>query len=129
LVLGLVTINVLRQAGTPVFFPWRAVVGAAVLSLLGTAIAAGAGILVSLRSPSVRQASQTLNVAILLLLLVPVSGVRALPDAWKVQMVVWARSVGVDGMFWTVVAVLAAGAGVLLAVAMARFKRSRLILD
>jgi hypothetical protein len=68
-------------------------------------------------------------VAILLLLLVPVFGLGALPDAWRVQMVVWARSVGIDGIFRTVIALMAAGAGVLLAAAMARFKRFRLILD
>jgi ABC-2 type transport system permease protein len=129
LVLGLATINATQQTGTPVFLPWRALGGAALLSLLGTTIATGAGILVSLRSPTVRQASQTLSVAILLLLLLPVFGVRALPDAWIVQAVGWTRSVGIDGMFWALMAVLAAGAGILLAAAMARFKRSRLILD
>jgi ABC-2 type transport system permease protein len=129
LIVGLVTINVTAQAWTPVFVPWRAVAGVAGVSMLATAIAAGAGILVSLRSPTVRQASQTLSVAILLLVLAPVFGVQALPDALKVQMVVWARSLGTGGLFWMVMAAMAAGAGVLLAAAMARFKRSRLILD
>jgi ABC-2 type transport system permease protein len=129
LVLGLVTINVMEHPGPPVLVPWRALGGAAVLSLLGTTTAAGAGILVSLRASTVRQASQTLNVAILLLLMVPAFGLQALPAAWKVQMVVWARSIGSDALYWAVMAVMAAGAGVLLAVAMARFKRSRLILD
>lgn len=129
LALGLATINVTMKAGTPVFFPWRTVGAAAVLSLLATAMAAGAGILVSLRSPTVRQASQTLSVSILLLLFIPAFGVRALPVAWKVQAVVWARSAGIDGIVWTIMAAMAAAAGVLLAAAMARFKRSRLILD
>jgi len=129
LVLGVVTINVTKPAGAPVFFPGRVVGASALLSLLGTTIAAGAGILVSLRSPTVRQASQTLSAAILLLLLVPVFGLRALPDAWRAQIGVWAGTVGLGGMFWTVIAVMAAGAGGLLAAAMARFKRFRLILD
>jgi ABC-2 type transport system permease protein len=129
LVLGVATINVTEPAGAPVFLPWRAAAAVALVSLLGTSIAAGVGILVSLRSPTVRQASQTLSVAILLLLLGPVLGVQALPAAWKVQLVVWVKTLGTEGLFWTAVALLAAGAAVLLLAAMARFKRFRLILD
>jgi ABC-2 type transport system permease protein len=86
-------------------------------------------VLVSLRAATVRQAAQTLNVGILLLILAPVLGARALPDAWKAQAGAWFASVGVDGILWTATAALALLDLLLLGLAMARFQRSRLILD
>ncbi len=127
--LGIVTVNVTSGAGHVIWFPWRMAVGAPIFSLLGASVAAGAGILVSLRAPTVRQAAQTLNVAILLIIFVPVLGAQALPLAWKTQAAAWARSVGPDGVMGLAAVLLAVLAAGLLAAAMARFKRARLVLD
>ena len=129
LFLSLVTVNLTARAGHLLLFPWRFAVGAPLLAWLGAGLAATAGVLVSLRAATVRQAAQTLNVGILLLMFVPVLGVQALPDAWKAQAGAWLASVGVDGILWTATAALALLDLLLLAVAMARFQRSRLILD
>jgi len=129
LFLSLVTVNLTARAGHLLLFPWRFAVGAPLLAWLGAGLAATAGVLVSLRAATVRQAAQTLNVGILLLMFVPVLGAQALPDAWKAQAGAWFASVGVDGILWTATAALALLDLLLLAVAMARFQRSRLILD
>ena len=85
--------------------------------------------LVSLRAPTVRQAAQTLNVGVLLLVFIPVLGMQALPDAWQAQVVAWAMAVGVDGMLWVSAGLLALLDAALLAAGFSRFRRSRLVLD
>lgn len=127
--LGIITVNVTAGASHFIWFPWRMAVGAPLFALLGASVAAGAGILVSLRAPTVRQAAQTLNVAILLVIFVPVLGAQALPLAWKSQASAWSRTVGPDGLMALAAVVLATLAAGLLAVAMARFRRARLVLD
>lgn len=129
LVLSLVTVNLSAQSGALLMFPWRFAVGAPLMALLGAGLAASAGVLISLRAQTVRQAAQTLNIGVLLLVFVPVLGLQALPEAWQAQVGAWALSVGVDGMLWPAAAALAGLDLVLLAAAFARFKRATLILD
>ena len=129
LLLSLVTVNLTARAGHLLLFPWRFAIGAPLLACLGAGLAATAGVLVSLRAATVRQAAQTLNVGILLLIFIPVIGARALPDAWKAQAGAWLMSVGMDGLLWTASVALLLLDALLLALAMARFQRSRLILD
>jgi ABC-2 type transport system permease protein len=129
LLLSLVTVNLSARSGPWLLFPWRFAVGAPLMALLGAGLAATAGVLVSLRAQTVRQAAQTLNVGVLLLVFIPVLGIQALPEAWQTQLGAWALTVGVDGMLWPAAAVLAALDLALLAAAFARFKRARLVLD
>ncbi|MCX6551198.1 MAG: ABC transporter permease, partial [Acidobacteria bacterium] len=65
LVLSLVTINLAVSGKGLLLPPWRFAVGAPLVALLGSGLAATAGVLVSLRAATARQASQTLSVAIL----------------------------------------------------------------
>jgi len=129
LALSLVTVNLSARSGQVLMFPWRFAVGAPLMALLGAGLAATAGALVSLRAQTVRQAAQTLNVGVLLLVFIPVLGVQAMPEAWQTQLGAWALTVGVDGMLWPAAAVLAALDLALLAAAFARFRRARLVLD
>jgi len=129
LALSLITVNVAARTGPWLLFPWRFAVGAPLLALLGAGLAATAGVLVSLRAPTVRQAAQTLNVGVLLLVFIPVLGMQALPDAWQVQAGAWALSVGADGLLWASALLLALLDMALLAAGFAQFRRSRLVLD
>jgi ABC-2 type transport system permease protein len=129
LVLSLVTVNLSARTDSWLLFPWRFAVGAPLLALLGACLAATGGVLVSLRAPTVRQAAQTLNVGILLLIFIPTLGLQALPDSWKAQAGAWVMAIGVDGLLVVSVAVLALLDLTLLAAAFARFRRSRLVLD
>ena len=129
LVLSLVTVNLTARTGPWLLFPWRFAVGAPLLALLGAGLAATAGVLVSLRAQTVRQAAQTLNVGVLLLVFIPVLGMQALPDAWQAQVVAWAMAVGIDGMLWVSAGLLALLDAALLAAGFSRFRRSRLVLD
>jgi len=129
LVLSLVTVNLSARTGPLLMFPWRFAVGAPLLALLGSGLAATAGVLVSLRAPTVRQAAQTLNVGVLLLIFIPVLGMQALPDSLKAQMAARATAIGADGLLWVSAGLLALLDLSLLAAAFARFRRSRLVLD
>jgi ABC-2 type transport system permease protein len=96
---------------------------------LGAGLAASAGVLISLRASSVRQAQQTMSIAIMLLLFVPIYGVQALPVDWKTRLVDIFLKLGSMQLLLLVMAALAVLDAVLLIAAMARFKRARLILD
>ena len=129
MLVGLVTVNLAHGHGELLLYPATVFLGIVVLSLLAAGLVAGAGVLVSLRASTVRQAAQTLSIAIMLLLFVPVFGVQALPVEWKVRLVQAVMGVDVEQIVLVAAAVLIVLDPGLLAVAMARFQRARLILD
>lgn len=94
------------------------------LSFLGALFVASLGVIISLRSPTVRQAEQTLGGAIILAMIIPIGGARLLPAGWR-GWIVAPEYAGLLGMF--VVALLLAVDAALLWGAISRFQRSRLI--
>lgn len=129
LLLGLISVNLVYGQGELLFYPAVVGWGILALSLLGAGLVACAGVLISLRAATVRQAQQTLSIAIMLLLFVPVFGVQALPSAWKRRLAETLAAADVTSVVLTAVVVLVMlNAGLLIA-AMARFKRARLILS
>ncbi|MHB1417476.1 MAG: ABC transporter permease [Chloroflexota bacterium] len=132
LVLSLITVNVANAGDGLLLYSPEVAVAAVVLSLLTAGLAAGAGVLVSLRAATVRQATQTMSIATMLLLFVPVFGIQALPQEWQLQLVQSVMGIG-TGSIWLLIlgasAVLAMIDAALLAAAVARFKRAQLILD
>ncbi|HEV8537419.1 MAG TPA: ABC transporter permease [Bacteroidota bacterium] len=129
LVLGLVTVNLTHGDGTMLMFSPLVGLAILVLSLLGAGLAAGTGVVVSLRASTVRQAQQTLSVSILMLLFVPVLGAQALPLRWKVSLVQLFAEMGVTtSVIGAIFALVLVNLGLFLW-ALARFKRARLILD
>lgn len=129
LVLGLVTVNVANAGGGLLIYPPVTGVGILVLSLLTAGLAASAGVLVSLRATSVRQAQQTLSIAIMVLLFVPIFGIQALPQAWQARLAQALTGLDVNTVVPIVLLILIVLDAVLLAMSVARFQRARLILD
>jgi len=128
LLLGLVTVNLVYGQDRLLLYPLTVGLGIVGLSLLSAGLAASAGVLVSLRAATVRQAQQTLNIAIMLLFFVPIFGVQALPMEWRVRLFE-AFVMNVTLVVVIAVVILAMlNVGLLLA-AMARFRRAQLILD
>jgi ABC-2 type transport system permease protein len=128
LLLGLVTVNVLVRPERLLLYPPATLAGAIVTNVLGAALIAGLGVLVSLRSASVRQAGQLMGIAVLVVGFAPVLGVRALSAYWRSHgHAVTAADAALAGL---------AGLGLfilldtsLIAAAVLRFRRSRLLLD
>jgi ABC-2 type transport system permease protein len=126
LLIALVTLNLAFAQGQILLFPPIIALGGLALSLLGAGLVASAGVLVSLRAASVQQAQQSLSLAILLLLFVPVFGVQALPGDWKLSLARAVAGASIPEVILAVAALLAALDAALLAAALARFQRDRL---
>jgi ABC-2 type transport system permease protein len=126
LLVGLVTVNAAHGQGQGRLYPAEVAASLAGLSLAGAGLIAGAGVLISLHAPTVRQAYQRLSIA-LLLVFAPVFSSQYLSPAWKALLVPteanWPR------IIFLLIALLTVLDGCLLAVAMAQFRRVRLVLD
>jgi ABC-2 type transport system permease protein len=127
-ILGLITTNVAYGEGQLLLYRPLAAVAIPVVSLLASLLAASAGVLVSLRASSVRQAAQTLSIAVMILLFVPIFGIQLLPQEVQARLLNAVAGAQTTGLVIGVAAVLAVMDAVLLAAARARFRRARLIL-
>ena len=129
LILGLVTVNVAHGEGEILLYPASTALGGAVVSLLTAGLAAGFGVLVSLRAPTVRQAQQTLGMITMVIVWLPILGLNLLPKEWRAAMGRLAGDIDArQALLWGAL-VLAVANVALVAAARARFRRARLILD
>jgi ABC-2 type transport system permease protein len=129
LALSIVTVNLSVAQPGIVLPPWPLGVVAPLVALLVSGVTAVAGILVSVRASTVRQAAQTLNVGVLVLVFTPMVVSQLLPDAWRTQLAASLLSVGTSTVVWAGVAALGLVDAILLGIALRRFRRVRLILD
>jgi len=133
LFLGLVTVNVAYGRSELLLYPPLTVAGGIGLGLLTAGLAASAGVLVSLRAATVRQAAQTLSIATMLVLFVPILALQALQKALPgVSAIEFTAFLETMNWAWVLLGAMGALAlidGILLVAGMARFKRARLILD
>jgi len=129
LVVSLITTNIRsRGEGLLLYSPEMALT-ILVLTLLVSLLAAGAGVLVSLRASTVRQAQQTMSIATMVLVFGSVYGLQSLPIDWG-ALVGSAPDGGLPtGAVLAVTGLLVAADAVLLVLAQVRFQRARLILD
>jgi ABC-2 type transport system permease protein len=122
-------VNAVHAHGQPILLPMSTVFAVVSISLLASGLIASAGVLISLRSPTVRQAQQTMSLVLLAVFFGTVFGLNSLPDAWKE----WLLRTFAGGNIVTTIAVVCAALlaldAFLIAAAMARFQRARLILD
>jgi ABC-2 type transport system permease protein len=129
MLVGLVTVNVLHGHGELLLYSPGVGVSIVILSLLAAGLAAGAGVLISLRASTVRQAQQTLSFVIMAVLFVPIYGVQALPLEIRKRIVEAFAQAGATQTILSVMLILTLMDIGVLAAAMARFQRARLILD
>jgi ABC-2 type transport system permease protein len=128
-VLSLITTNVRSHSGGLLLFPPDLALAALVASLVASFLAGGAGVLVSLRAATVRQAQQTLSIASLLVIFLPMLGIPLLPDSSKLWLADHFIGVSLPHIVFTIGGALAALDVVLLVACRARFKRQLLILQ
>jgi ABC-2 type transport system permease protein len=127
--MGLLTVNLVHGQGRLLLYSWRFALAILALSWLGSWLAAGAGVLVSLRAATVRQAQQVLMLAIMLLLFVPLYGFQLLPDEWRGQIAGTLAAGGATRLVLFIIVALTVVDISLIIAAMARFRRARLILN
>lgn len=129
ILLGLMTVNLAHGHGEILLYSWKFALAILGVSLLGAWLAAGAGVLVSLRAATVRQAQQKLMIAIMLLLFAPVYGIKALPTEWQKRIAEALMAGGTVRLVLTLVVILAVVDLSLIAASVSRFQRARLILE
>ncbi len=129
LFVGLVTVNVSDWSGRVLVYPAATVAGFLAFGTLGSALVAGIGVLVSLRAATVRQAAQSLSLGIVLLVWVPILAVQFLPRTLTDSVLSKLMSLDVAVVFPLLLLALAVVDIIVLAAALARFQRDRLILD
>jgi ABC-2 type transport system permease protein len=131
LLLGAVTVNVLNWSGKIQFYALLPFVGSMVMMFLAALLMSSVGVLVSLRSSTVRVAYQKMSLTIMGLWIVPMIVLQLLPEDTTARAARSLSGIQVN------IPLLVTGAGLLLvainiimlAIARARFQRSRLILD
>jgi ABC-2 type transport system permease protein len=128
-ILSLLSVNVVYWQGRPVLFPLGTALGVPVFSLLTAVGASAAGVLVSLRAATARQAAQMLSLAVMLLLFVPVFSFRALPPDARAVLAASLEGVSPRAALAGLAAALAVLDLGLLSLGFLRFRRARLILD
>jgi ABC-2 type transport system permease protein len=126
---SLVSVNAFHWQGRVTWFPAQTAVGVPAFSFLTSLLTASAGVLVSLRAPTARQAAQALSIGVMLVLFVPFLGFQALPAEWKAMIGQGLLALGPRMALVALGAAIAVADVLLLAAAVARFRRARLILD
>lgn len=128
LLLGVIAINIAHGSGGFLFFSPGAAAGILALTFLVAAFAGTLGILVSLRASSVRQAQQTLSMA-MFVVLIPLLALPLLPESAQANLVRFLAGLDMTAIVTGGVVLLLAADILLLVLAMLRFQRARLILD
>lgn len=130
LLMALVTVNVVDGQGELLLYPVTTVLSGVVLSLLTATLVASIGIFISLRAATVREVAQKLGFASVALTWIPLLILGLLPNQLQERLVKSALDSNATQFSPIVIMIILAvvDAGLLLA-ALARFKRSRLILD
>jgi len=129
-VVGTITVNVSHREDGFMFYRDTA---SWIILLIGPPLVAGAvatgGVLISLRAATVRQAQQTLGIGFMIIVVGMIFGSSSLPADWRA----WLGRVLVEWSLTEIVLVAAAGILAvdlaLLMAGMARFQRSKLVLD
>ena len=122
LLLGLVLVDLFRTQGNWMFYPLGLFVVALVLSLLAGMLATSAGVLVSLKVATVRQAQQILSVSTIVFVFGVTFALRALPTNLF-------SSLTYAQFLLIVMAFLAVLDAILLGLSLVSFQRSRLIVS
>lgn len=127
--LNVVTVNVVSRGGGLAMFPAETIAAIVVLSLLGATLTSAAGVLISLRSGTVRQAQQTLSLALLLVFFTLGFGLKFVPPEVRRAFMRFVTAGDALSIELVAAAALAAVDLALILAAMARFRRTQLILD
>lgn len=133
LVLGLATVNLAFGHGQLILYPPATGLGILAFTLLSGGLTAALGVLISLRAATVRQAYQVMSISIMVVLFGGVYGIqglgKALPPEIGAQVARWLAQANLGQIILLSSAVLALINVFLLAAALARFQRAKLILD
>jgi ABC-2 type transport system permease protein len=124
--LGLITLNIVYAKDRLLLYPTMIATGILVLSFLVATLSSALGVLVSLRASTVRQAQQTFSIAFFILF-IPLFLIPLLPEMWKIKMMSYLLFINFEALIIFIAALLVVLNVVLIGLAMARFKRAKMI--
>lgn len=125
---SIVTINISSGGGGLLFYSPQITLAALVFSILISGLSASIGVLVSLRAGSARQAQQMMSAGMLVLFL-PFMLIQYVPVEWLRYLEEIATTTSPVQIALYLAMVLVIIEGILIAIAMRLFQRSKLILD
>lgn len=126
--LSVVTVNIVYRPERFTMYPPLVLIIVVAVSALGALLATGIGVLVSLRASTTRQAQQTMGLAIIALFL-PFYVIPFLPEPVVERGVAFLKTIPPVAAGAAALAFVLVLNAVIIRAALARFKRSRLILD
>lgn len=128
MLVGVVTVNVAYPSGQLQFYSASFFFPVLLLTLLLGLLLAVIGVLVSLNAENARQAYQKMSIVMIVVWVLPALAVQFIPQATLANALRFLDSVSLPALAGGFFAVVLAADFILLRLAIARFKRSRLIL-
>lgn len=129
MVISLVSLNVVHGRDGLLLYPAGLSALVIVAALLMAGLSASAGVLISLRASSARQAAQIAGLVTFLPMFGPMLVLPLLPKQWQAQVLLAITTANLAQIIMVASVFLVLVDMALLVAAMARFKRARLILD
>jgi ABC-2 type transport system permease protein len=129
LALGLIGLNIAHGHGQLLMFSRNRLITALVFNVLLSLVVSSAGVLVSLRAPTVRDAMKMLSIGFMIIIYGGAFGFQMLPPDWRASIIKFVTGENLFTLEALAAAILLAIAAALFAVARLRFQRARLILD
>src|SRR5262249_61663945 len=114
LIVGLAGVNIAHGHGHLLMFPANRLITALVFNVLLSLVVSSAGVLVSLRAPTVRQAMQILSIGFMIIVYGGAFGFQMLPPDWRASIIKFVMGENL----YTIEALVA---GILLAIAAGLF--------
>ena len=127
MVVGLITVNVTNRGSGILLYPASVVGAGLAISIIVAMFASTIGVLVSMRAKTVRQAAQTLSLAIILLGFSPGLIITLMPKPAKDALGIMLESVDLKTIAYVIFGALIIADMVLLAITRRIFRRNRLL--
>ncbi|MFV1988223.1 MAG: ABC transporter permease [Gemmatimonadota bacterium] len=125
--IGVLTLNLSTDGG--LYLPsFGQALGTLAVAFAGSGLGAAAGVLVSLRSESVRHAQQVLAIGALVFAFVPIGLLKLLPRGWVTEIFEVLAYGSPAKVAWITAAILGLASLPILGVAQTRFRRGRILL-
>jgi ABC-2 type transport system permease protein len=129
LIIGIIAVNVAHGEDGLILFAAQRLIVTIVLTILASLFMAGIGVFISLRASTVKQAQQAFGIAIIVITMGPLLLFNALDPETRTRILLRFASLGETRVEAYAIAGLALASAVVIAAALARFRRGKLVLD
>jgi ABC-2 type transport system permease protein len=129
LVIGVIAVNIAHRENGLILFAAQRFVVTIVLTILASLFMAGIGVFISLRASTVKQAQQAFGIAIIVITMGPLLLFNALEPETRARFMFKLAALGETRIESYAILGLAVASGLVIAAALVRFRRGKLVLD